>query len=578
MSNATAVIRRSQAWAGGIGLFCLGLAWIIPNKIYPWVSFWNESVAALAVLLLGCFAWRSRAATQYALAWPWAALLGLGIATAWAQWALGLLTYAGDAWLLTLYLSLLALAIVTGYALSSSAQGLYWQKSFLLLCLAAGVCTAGAALVQWLWAHPPVIFLMELEIADRPYANLGQPNHTSTLLFLAICSTLQLQHERAIGRLAACITLILLTSAMVLTQSRTGVLQWGMLLVYSLWVRRRGYPLAWRWSLFVVLIGLLGWRLLPWLSKTLLLPSHPRLMTASGGSGRLELWHAFFDAVSLRPWSGWGWLQTGWAQQEVAACSPNIGVYFSYTHLLPLDFFLWLGLPLGFLFCALLIWWIAPYLTRVGSATAGYWLVAVLAVCIHALLEYPYAYMYFLLPIGLMIGILTARVPIQHTLHLPAKFFIGLWVVCTTLALSIFDDALRASHSYSEVRFAEARIGNSVKPPQVPQLRLLNQLQALVELRATEVERPPNPMTLNAAGEVARRLPLRWVSQRYAQLLALADKPDEAAREQQRFCDINGEQQCWLSGMRWEQWRGTQSREMPAFQAATRSVRCEAAK
>lgn len=535
------------------------LAWLVPNKIFPWIVLWNESIAALATLLLGFAALGVRTSSHtHVISLPGATLLALGVASAWAQHAYGLLDRAGDAWLVTLYLGLFALAVVSGRTLAGNAEGMCWRRGLLLAMVAAGLLSAGVALVQWLWASPSVAFLQEIDIGDRPYANLGQPNHLSTLFFLALCAALQLRREHIVGRMGTLLAVVLLTFAMALTQSRTGVLQSALLLAYGLWVRPQGDTSTWRWGSLVLVLGSLYWAVLPWLYEFLLLPGNARAM-ASGSSGRLEIWLAFLDAAVQRPWAGWGWLQTGWAQQAVAASHPNAMVYFSYTHLLPLDFVLWLGLPLGLLLCVLLSWWLAPYLARARSAQAGCWLVAVLGVGLHALLEYPQAYLYFLLPVGLMIGVIEARAPAHRVLRLPAALAGALCLALAVLAAGVFWDALRASDAYTEARFAEARIGIRAAPSEVPRLRLLDQLQALVQLRATGVDRLPSKAALHEAARVAQRQPLRWVSLRYAQLLALAGQPEEAAREQQRLCDINGAAQCALSARLWEEWRSTRA-------------------
>ncbi len=429
--------------------------------------------------------------------------------------------------------------------------------------------------MQWLWARPLPLLIEDLPVGDRPYANLGQPNHASTLFFLALCCALQLHRERAIGRSGTLLAVGLLTFAMALTQSRTGVVQWVLLLAYGLWARLPGGKAPWRWGALVLALGALWWALLPWVHRALLLPGSVREM-ASCSSGRVALWLAFADAAWQRPWSGWGWLQSGWAQQAVAACHPDTIVYFGYTHLLPLDFILWLGLPLGLLLCALLAWWLWPYLGRARSARAGYWLVAVLGVGVHALLEYPQAYLYFLLPVGLMISVIEAQEPVHRTLRLPAWAAAALWMGVAVLAAVVAWDVVRASNAYTEVRFAEARIGQRREPPTVPTLRVLDQLQALVQLRSTGVEQPPSEATLREAGRVAQRQPLRWVSLRYAQLLALAGQPEAAAREQQRLCDINGAEQCALGERLWEQWRSTQAPQALPFQGRVLGPRCGA--
>ena len=573
-----AVLFRGPQLLALLGLVLFTLAPIVPYKGFPWPSLWNESVAVFACLLLGLAVLSARGfvISPQEVSRPAVVLLFIVLSSVWVQKILGVLDWRGDAWLISLYLSLFALAIVASRALTSGADGSGWRIGFLLVFLGAGLSSVAIAMAQWLWFIAPVVFITEIEVGDRPYANLGQPNHLSTLCFFALCCALELRRTRVVGRTGTLLALALLTFGMALTQSRTGVLQWGLLFVFGLWARPgAGAP---HWGALALALGLLWWALLPWLYDALLLQGGMRAMADSDGSGRLQIWRAFWDAVWLRPWAGWGWLQSGWAQQTVAACHPDTMVYFSYTHLLPLDLILWLGLPLGLLMCALLVWWLAPYLTRARSAQAGYWLVAVLGVGLHALLEYPLAYLYFLLPVGLMIGVIEAQVPVHRMLRLPAWSMGLAWLALAGLAAVVLVDAVRASHAYTEVRFAEARIGTRSAPPEVPDLVLLDQLQALVQLRATAVDVVPSPATVELARRVAQRQPLRWVSLRYAQLLALSGQHDAAAREQQRLCDINGATQCVFWGRLWDEWRSTRAPQglaIEPFRGRVLASRCD---
>lgn len=535
------------------------LAWTIPNKIFPWTVLWNESAAAFAIILSSFAVFHiSKSSEKYAISLPTLMISALCVVSAWAQYTCGLLDRAGDAWMVTMYVGLFTLAIVTGSTLTKKSNGAWWRCGFLLTVLIAGLVSASMVLIQWLWTSPSVLFLQEIEVGDRLYANLGQPNQASTLFFLALCAALQLWRERILGKASTLLIVSLLTFTMVLTQSRTGILQWVLLFSYGLWVRPQGDKSTWRWGLLVLIVGFLSWLSLPWLYEELMFAGKVRTVS-SGSSGRLAIWHSFFDAVTQRPWAGWGWLQTGSAQQAIAAHHPGAMAYFSYTHLMPLDFVLWLGLPLGLLLSALLTWWLTPYLARVRSAQAGYWLIAVLGFGLHTLLEYPQAYLYFLLPVGLMIGVIEARAPVHRMVHLSGVSAAALSLALACLAAVIFWDVLLASKAYTEARFAEARIGIHAMPPDIPQLRLLDQLEALVQMRATSVEQLPSQNTLYEAGRVAKRQPMRWVSLRYAQLLALAGQTEKAAHEQQRLCDIHGIAQCALSAQFWEEWRNAPS-------------------
>ncbi|WP_347247359.1 Wzy polymerase domain-containing protein [Thermomonas sp.] len=569
---------RVAELAGVLGLLLVGLAWLVPNKEWPWPSFWNEASAGAAMLLLACAAWGASCRTDRPLAvrTAWLALVVLGVASVWIQRTAGLLMYGGDAWLVTLYLGLFVLAVTAGGTMASGPDGGTWRTGLLIAVLLAGVISAGIVLMQWLWANPLVVFAQEAAPGDRPYASLGQPNHASTLLFLALCCALQLNRDRAVRPIGAVLATLLLTFAMVLTQSRTGIVQWLVLLLWCLWARdAAGNNRPWRWGVLVLALGITEWALMPWLQESLYLPGAARDLVNSDSSGRIALWRAFADAMVQRPWFGWGWLQSGWAQQAVAACHPGLLVYFGYTHLLPLDLMLWLGVPLGVVISGLLAWGLWPHLSRRGSGRAGYWLVAVLGIGVHAMLEYPLAYLYFLVPAGLMLGMMDALQPARSAVRLPRPAFLVSWVFLVSLSVVVLHDIVVASTAYTEVRFAEARIGSRRTPPPLPDMWVLDQLDAFVRLRATGSTQPVSDGVLHESRKVVLRQPILWVSVRYAQLLAVSGRHGEAAREQQRLCDINGPQQCALWSESWGEWRQAHALDVPEFSGAVLEPRCD---
>lgn len=82
-----------------------------------------------------------------ALVWPFGVLVLVCVASAWLQWALGLLDFWGDAWLVSLYLGLFLLAVPTGRALAAGDEGARWQAALLLAVLAAALISVGMVLL-----------------------------------------------------------------------------------------------------------------------------------------------------------------------------------------------------------------------------------------------------------------------------------------------------------------------------------------------------------------------------------------------------------------------------------------------
>ena len=580
MRNHKTAFPRITQLLGLLGLLALAASWITPNKTYPWLSAWNEATAALGLLLLALTTLGRRAHARPALNLPLIALALLGLAGAWWQWSYGLLLWAGDAWLITLSLGLFALSLPIGFTLvREEDEGARWQDALLCTMLAAGLVSAGLVLMQWLWASPYAVFVQEYSGDNRPYANLGQPNHANTLFFLALCCALQLQRGRVIGRTGTLLAAALLTLAMAVTQSRTGILQLVLLALWSLWLARSGPEhRTWRWGLLALALCALWWLAMPWLSDALHLPTRARDVGVeiTGSDARLAVWRGFFDAALQRPWVGWGWLQSGAAQEQFAACHPGIGVFFSYPHLLPLDLAVWLGFPLALVLCALLAWWLWPHLRARGAATGGYWTAAVLGFLVHAMLEYPQAYLYFLLPIGLMMGVIDARHPVHRTLRLPLAALRALWAALALLAALTLWDVVRASNAYTDIRFENARIGLQRQKVEIPRLLLLDHLEGFLHLSAVDLSRPPTDAQLASIHQTAQRFPFILSLLRQAWLLQAAGQGAESARVQQLYCDIYGAKHCSQGARQWHDWQQRYPQlQTPDFLGQVLPPRCQ---
>ena len=97
----------------GIALF--GLAWFITDHFKPWANFHAEALALWSLALLA-WAQLAQPAAWARQAPRWAVGLLLLALVPWLQWALGIGAYAGDAWVGSLFLCALAVAVSLGYS------------------------------------------------------------------------------------------------------------------------------------------------------------------------------------------------------------------------------------------------------------------------------------------------------------------------------------------------------------------------------------------------------------------------------------------------------------------------------
>jgi O-antigen ligase len=399
----------SLAYLWCTGAAALALAFWCPLMAAPWPSFYKDLIAtaALGFWLLAVRPRRLHGPTFF--------LLGLCVVVA-GQYAAGLIDFHDDAFLATAYLLLLALAFEVGAAIgnhhdggaSDRVAGLDLMAVFWWAIITVALGSAVIAFRQWLG-----VAASDFEIhvfKSRPYANLGQPNHLGTLLLLGACAALYLQQRarrRALAGWTALPAALFLLAGTALTLSRTAWLFIGVAFAYLHWRMKRGELRLPMWLptalvVFFVACVLVAEPAAHWLGLSSLSLAH----RATQG-GRLQIWSGMLSAVWHEPWYGYGWLQTVKAQW--ASPESIYHGWLAFSHNLCLDLLLWMGPWLGLLVIVTAAWWLWRHFSRAsGTEEAIGWL-AFAALLNHSLLEYPYAYLYFVLVAGLLLGWLTGR-------------------------------------------------------------------------------------------------------------------------------------------------------------------------
>ncbi len=105
-----------------------------------------------------------------------------------------------------------------------------------------------------------------------------------------------------------------------------------------------------------------------------------------------------------------------------------------------LDILVWNGVVLGSLilvYFTLWMIWLNYHSKRIESIVAS---LMVAAVLIHALLEYPLQYAYFLLPVGFLMGLIQAQTPDQKWYALPRGITRVVWLAGFILLALIWRD------------------------------------------------------------------------------------------------------------------------------------------
>ena len=249
----------------------------------------------------------------------------------------------------------------------------------------------------------------------------------------------------------------------------------------------------------------------------------------SAGS-RLVIWPQLIEASFQHPWLGWGLRQVPMAHNAVLH-QYSVGEAFTYAHNIVLDLVLGAGYPLSIAAVGLFAYWIVKRLRKIEDSSAWYCMALLIPLVVHSLLEFPFAYAYFLVPVALAVGVLEARL-------FPDKYIEIKWVyACVGYVLFVLVllwsvwEYIQIEEDFRVARFEALRIGKTPASYDRPNILLLTQLDAML----TGIRLVPEPgmseERIDSARKVAMRFPWPATQNRYALTLALNGNPAEALRQ-----------------------------------------------
>lgn len=532
------------------------LAWLVPNHYFPWLSAWQDAISIAGLLITAIYSiFITKRIIKISL--QIFIVFALIFSLPWLQLAKNHLLFAGDAVMVSLYATLGLIAVCLGHLLfeNKNPPRIEGTRALTSSCALAAILSTGVALVQWTGAFTLGIYGAELPLGSRPFANVAQPNHLNTLCFLGICSIFWLYEQRQIGKTGFWLGTIFLVYGMLLSQSRTGWLQIFLLIIWgSIQDLRMHNRISPRWLTMLGGIFFLGVLLWQPFNDLLQLPISRDLTSQMSTGTRPAYWLSMLDALWREPWWGYGWQQVGAAQQNVALDHPPSIEYFEHSHNLVLDLMLWNGIPIGIFITALLVFWLYRQIRSYTQAHTGWLLTALIGLSIHAMLEYPLEYAYFLIPAGLLIGCIEASTPEANIrfVTIPRKVFAGCLAAMTVISIMVAGEWLAAEANYRNLRFESARIGKQDTASAPPDFRLLTQLSAFLTFARTEATPDMSAEQVEWMRKVSMRFGYPPAMLRYALAAGLNGHPREAEITLQRICRIHGPQRCTEAQEGWQ--------------------------
>ncbi|KVU67358.1 polymerase [Burkholderia ubonensis] len=461
-----------SSFSRSLPLVALAVALIVPyaitNHTYPIPTFYSEFSALALYLLLGAsvilLVRTSRPATPFAAPAAFAAPLGFA-AVLVAQIALMPLRVPSMNWLAVGYLGAALVAMQAGYVLAREQLAEAAARIMAGALLIGGVFAVFCQVVQLFRLESvlsPFVVVYNIAVERRPYGNMAQANHLATYIAFALAGALYLVQTRRLAVWAWLMLSVVLSGGLALTVSRGPWLQVAVMVVAGFWMARvesRGKPgapanvraRAWLMpvllaAVFVAVNGAVRWANLHY-HLNLAVSAAERMRDAGQIAPRLALWKYGLAMFREHPLLGVGWGEFPSHQFALARALGGVEIA-NNSHDIFIDLLAKSGLlGLGVLVVTLVLWFVrALRAPQTSTRVFGFALVGVLLM--HALVEYPQQYMFFLLPVMFVIGLLEAK-PLRIV---PGRAAFALFALLTfgglLAALPVLRDYQRAEVLY----------------------------------------------------------------------------------------------------------------------------------
>ncbi|KVZ80164.1 PglL family O-oligosaccharyltransferase [Burkholderia ubonensis] len=461
-----------SSFSRSLPLVALAVALIVPyaitNHTYPIPTFYSEFSALALYLLLGAsvilLVRTSRPATPFAAPAAFAVPLGFA-AVLVAQVALMPLRVPSMNWLAVGYLGAALVAMQAGYVLAREQLAEAAARIMAGALLIGGVFAVFCQVVQLFRLESvlsPFVVVYNIAVERRPYGNMAQANHLATYIAFALAGALYLVQTRRLAVWAWLMLSVVLSGGLALTVSRGPWLQVAVMVVAGFWMARAesrdkpGAPAnvrarAWLMpvllaAVFVAVNGAVRWANLHY-HLNLAVSAAERMRDAGQIAPRLALWKYGLAMFREHPLLGVGWGEFPSHQFALARALGGVEIA-NNSHDIFIDLLAKSGLlGLGVLVVTLVLWFVrALRAPQTSTRVFGFALVGVLLM--HALVEYPQQYMFFLLPVMFVIGLLEAK-PLRIV---PGRAAFALFALLTVggllAALPVLRDYQRAEVLY----------------------------------------------------------------------------------------------------------------------------------
>lgn len=526
----------------------------------PWRAAHSEWFAFVAVVVWCWPVLRSRSVVCTSTIMTLLCLASLVVVQGVSQ----RIAFRGDAAVLLLYIQLCLGALVVG---QTYAQDPHWAQALAITLLLAALASACVALAQALWVWMDSGWIVVPIGYRRPGGNIGQANHLATLMVMGGASLIYLHQRLKVAHGFAFLLGALLLLGMGVSESRTGLLSGLGLCAWWSW---HGWVLQRRAKGPVVVGVAVMLLMVMWFWPLVIVAVHEVGVGGAGTDAALNaaagvrpvVWQQLWDAVLQKPWFGWGLRGVTFALAATLDAQP-LSAPFGYAHNIVLDMAIGMGIPLTLLaLVAVLVW--AWRRVRSVFTPEGWFAVGLLIpFAVHSLLEYPFAYAYFLVPTMLAVGLLEPAQPQPLGRRLSRPIVSALVLSFSGLLVWTSVEYLQAEEDFSVARFEALRVGKTAADYARPPLVLLTQLGVLMQVTRVVPHPGMTAQDLQTLQTAAARFPWVPVQNAYAMSLALNGEVAAAQRELRILRAMHGNG-AWGAVER--QWRQRAQSDYPQLQ------------
>ena len=169
------------------------------------------------------------------------------------------------------------------------------------------------------------------------------------------------------------------------------------------------------------------------------------------------------------------------------------------------------------------------------------------------MVEFPLHYAYFLIPVGLVMGIVNTRLRQRVVWTTPHWTLAGLIVLASLVVGVTFRDYAEVDQSYTMLRIEQSLLGQGRgSMGEAPDVLALTHLREWIRLARYKPHAGMSRQELEEVEAITTAIPSPPLAYELAKTFALNEQPDKAHAWLGRICKLTDEKECSRARASWE--------------------------